>query len=82
MSVSAGQGGSENLWRPICLLHIMERDAKELFQGLDISKDEGFEKYLNQYDVIKLDMTTFRREGESAALLLKRLNTEITGRAR
>ena len=22
MSVSAGQGGSENLWRPICLLHI------------------------------------------------------------
>lgn len=51
--------------------------SKELFQGLDISEDECFEKYLNQYDVIKLDMTTFRREGESAALLLKRLNTEV-----
>ncbi len=40
MSVSAGQGGSENLWRPICLLHIMERDAVQK----NCSRDWIFQK--------------------------------------
>lgn len=30
--------------------------SKELFQGLAISQSESFEKHLNQYDVIRMDM--------------------------
>lgn len=54
-----------------------ECDSKELFQRLKISKNPDFEKHLNQYEIIKLDITTFRRDKESAAILLKRLNTEV-----
>lgn len=34
-------------------------DSKELFQDLEISKDPSFEKYLNRYEVIYLDLTWF-----------------------
>ena len=34
-------------------------DSKELFAGLKIAKDENFAKYLNQYDVIFLNMQEF-----------------------
>ena len=42
-----------------------------------ISDSVGFEKHLNRYYVIKLDMTTFRRDNESAGNLLKRMNTSV-----
>ena len=31
-------------------------DSRELFAGLKIAKDPGFEKYLNKFNVIKLDV--------------------------
>lgn len=34
-------------------------DSKALFSGLKISKDSTFEKHLNQYDVLSLDITWF-----------------------
>lgn len=34
-------------------------DSRELFADLDIAKDPTFEKHLNQYRVIYLDMTSF-----------------------
>ncbi len=34
-------------------------DARELFTGLKIAEDETFEEYLNQYDVIYLNMQQF-----------------------
>ncbi len=34
-------------------------DSRELFADLDIAKDRTFEKHLNQYRVIYLDMTSF-----------------------
>lgn len=43
-------------------------DSKELFAGLEIAEDPSFEKYLNQYDVIYLDITWFIstcREGKN-----------------
>ena len=33
--------------------------SKELFRGLKISSNPDFEKHLNQYDVIKLDIQNF-----------------------
>ena len=35
-------------------------DSRELFEGLDISRDPGFERHLNAYYVVHLDMTAFR----------------------
>lgn len=34
-------------------------DSRELFQGLAVSKDKDFEKHLNHYPVLYLDMTDF-----------------------
>ena len=34
-------------------------DSRDLFQGLAISKDKDFEKHLNRYPVLYLDMTDF-----------------------
>ena len=33
-------------------------DSRELFRGFAIEKEEGFEKHLNQYDVIHIDMAS------------------------
>ena len=33
-----------------------DRDSKEMFTGLEISKHPDFRKHLNQYDVIHLDI--------------------------
>lgn len=33
-------------------------DSRELFQGLEIAKTDSYESYLNQYDVIHIDMAS------------------------
>ncbi|MCD8198191.1 MAG: AAA family ATPase, partial [Lachnospiraceae bacterium] len=48
-------------------------DSQELFAGLEISKSKTYEKYLNKFDVIYLDITRFI----STALSLKNIIREI-----
>ena len=36
-------------------------DSREMFSGLKISETEGFEKHLNKYNVIRLNMAEFSR---------------------
>lgn len=43
----------------LCAYYDKSCDSRELFEGLDISKDKHFQRYLNQYDVIYLDITLF-----------------------
>lgn len=43
----------------LCAYYDKSCNSRELFEGLEISKDPSFEKYLNQYDVIFLDITEF-----------------------
>lgn len=57
-------------------------DSRKLFEGYQISKSLSFEEHMNHYDVIKLDITTFRRDNEDAGELLKRLNAEVIGELR
>lgn len=57
-------------------------DSRGLFQGLEISGSPGFSKHLNRYDIIKLDITAFRRNGENAGELLRRLNMEVISELR
>lgn len=51
----------------LCAYYDKSCDSHNLFEGLEISKDNSFEKYLNQYNVIYLDITEFT----SAAFLRK-----------
>lgn len=43
----------------LCAYYDKSCDSRELFEGLEITKDDSFETYLNQYDVIYLDITGF-----------------------
>ena len=42
-------------------------DSRELFEGLDISRDPSFEEHLNAYNVVRLDMTEFRGAADVSA---------------
>lgn len=52
-------------------------DSSDLFCNLDISKAADYKKHLNQYDVIHLDITSFRRPGETSLDMLQRLNRDV-----
>lgn len=41
----------------LCAYYDKTCDSSSLFENYEISKDETYKKYLNQYDVIYLDMT-------------------------
>lgn len=43
----------------LCAYYDKSCDSRKLFEGLEISNDASFEKYLNKYDVIYLDITEF-----------------------
>lgn len=52
-------------------------DSHELFQNLKIAQTKDYEKYMNQYDVIHLDITSFRRPGEATENVLHRINRDV-----
>jgi len=43
----------------LCAYYDKSCDSRELFEGLEISGKPSFERYLNQLDVIYLDITKF-----------------------
>ncbi len=43
----------------LCAYYDKNSNSKELFDGLEISKDVDYEKHLNKYNVIYLDITRF-----------------------
>lgn len=50
-------------------------DSKELFQHLKIAESSDFEEHLNQYDVIHVDMNSFRHKRD------RKTRQEITAKA-
>ena len=52
-------------------------DSRELFDGLQISRDASFEQHLNAYNVIRLDMTSFRGDEDVAGAVTKRLLEDL-----
>ncbi len=56
----------------ICAYYDKSCDSHSLFDGLQISKKDSFEKYLNKYNVIYLDITWFisrsKNKGENVVL--------------
>ena len=49
-------------------------DTKTLFQGLKISNTEKYEKHLNKYDVLKINMQEFLSATENIDQMLRMLN--------
>ena len=48
----------------LCAYYDKSCDSQELFHGLKAEEDKSFEKYLNQYSVIYLDVTSFTARPE------------------
>lgn len=61
----------------LCAYYDKNCDSHKLFKGLQISKDPSFEKYLNQYDVIYLDLTWFIANTKDIKNSVSILQTEV-----
>ncbi|MGN0152939.1 MAG: AAA family ATPase [Lachnospiraceae bacterium] len=53
-------------------------DSREQFAGYKIAKDESFEKHLNQYDVIFLNMQEFLSRSKDMTEMLARIKNIVT----
>ena len=52
-------------------------DSREVFSRLQIAKTDNFEKHLNKYNVIKLDMRTFAEQAENASEMKKYITEDL-----
>lgn len=61
----------------LCAYYDKSCDSRELFEGLEVSKDESFEKYLNKYDVIYMDITWFISSSENIKCVVKTMQQKV-----
>ena len=52
-------------------------DSRELFEGLEISRDPSFGQHLNAYNVVRLDMSAFSEKEDVAGAVTDRLIGEL-----
>ncbi|MCC8102003.1 MAG: AAA family ATPase [Clostridiales bacterium] len=57
-------------------------DSRSLFEGLEISKKDSFEEYLNKYDAIYLDITWFITSQASVKNVVRRIQLEVISELR
>ena len=62
----------------LCAYYDKTCNSYELFQGKEISKKESFEKYLNKFNVIYLDITGFVSKNASVESVVKNIRESIT----
>ena len=61
----------------LCAYYDKSCDSRELFVGLDAEKDKSFEKFLNRYSVIYLDVTSFTARPELGDKIVRVIQNEI-----
>lgn len=61
----------------LCAYYSKGCDSQNLFEGLAISNDPHFEKYLNKYDVIYLDITLFISRASHIRNVVKDIETAV-----
>jgi hypothetical protein len=66
----------------LCAYYDKSCDSRELFADLEIAGDPDFEKYLNKYDVIYLDMTLFVSSTPNLKDVVSGLCEKIIGEVR
>lgn len=57
-------------------------DSKKMFSGLKIAESESFEKHLNQYNVIRIDIQKFANRTKTVAEMLKLIEKRIIAELR
>lgn len=62
----------------LCAYYDKSCDSHELFEGLAISKDPSYEKYLNKFNVIYLDITLFISRASAIKDVLRNISAEVT----
>ena len=71
--------GKSFVTKILCAYYDKSCDSKELFVGLEIEKDPSFEKYLNQYNVIYLDITWFISTCKEGKDVVDYLQEQVVG---
>ncbi len=61
----------------LCAYYDKSCDSGALFQGTEIAKDSSFEKYLNKYNVIYLDITLFTSRAASTKDVVKNIDEAV-----
>lgn len=62
----------------LCAYYDRSCDSSKLFRGKDISRDESYEQYLNQYNVIYVDMTYIKPFTNNFKTIVPYLSAKIT----
>ena len=63
----------------LCAYYDKSCDSRELFRGLKAEQDKSFEKYLNKYSVIYLDVTSFTARPELRDRIVRMIQEKIIG---
>jgi len=61
----------------LCAYYDKSCDSKALFEGLEISKDASFKKYLNKFHVIYLDITLFISMASNIKNVVKNIEAAV-----
>ena len=61
----------------LCAYYDKSCDSWELFRGLEAEKDKSFEKFLNKYYVISIDMTDFTTKYRGEREIVRLIQHEI-----
>ncbi len=61
----------------LCAYYDKSCDSRALFEGLEISRRGSFEKYLNKFDVIYLDITRFISTGEDIKNVVRDIQKKV-----
>lgn len=61
----------------LCAYYDKSCDSRKLFEDLNISENASFEKYLNQYNVIYLDITLFIARAKDVKDIVKNINDAV-----
>lgn len=62
----------------LCAYYDKSCDSRKLFEGLEITKDADFEKYLNRYNVIYLDITLFTSRASNINTVVCDIDEEVS----
>ncbi len=61
----------------LCAYYDIGCDSRQLFEGLIISEDNSYEKHLNQYNVIYLDITLFTSRTKDIGNVVRNINNAV-----
>ena len=61
----------------LCAYYDKSCDSRELFRGLKVEQDRSFETYLNKYNVLYLDVTSFTARPEMRKNIVRTIQEEI-----